>query len=263
MTSFAVAQAAGLLAAHGVSPGDRVGMRLPNVAYFPIIYWAVLRIGAVVVPMNPLLKATEVAYHLADSGTKLMLGWHGFAGAATAGRAEAGAECILVEPRVFDELLAGATPVDDVVDRGDDDPAVIIYTSGTTGQPKGATLTHANLRAGAEVIQHDRDRYDTSSLQLCVSGGSAMPAKVLNGFDEAFGAKVLEGYGLSETTGIASFNTRDRPTKFPLANAAIVMRGPFVVPGYWNRADATETVMNGGWLHTSDIATIDDRNPQL
>ena len=147
----AASQAAGVLRAHGVGPNDRVGMQLPNVPYFPIIYWGALRIGAVVVPMNPLLKGGEVAYHLADSGASVMFGWHGFAEAARAGCDEAGAECILVEPGGLDELLTGADPVDDVVDRADDDPAVIIYTSGTTGQPKGATLTHANLRAGAKV----------------------------------------------------------------------------------------------------------------
>jgi long-chain acyl-CoA synthetase len=350
----AVARAAGLLRAHGVGPGDRIGMQLPNVPYFPIIYWAALRIGAVVVPMNPLLKGGEVAYHLSDASAKAMLGWHGFAEAATAGCADAGAECILVDPDGFDALLAAADPVDDVVDRADDDPAVIIYTSGTTGQPKGATLTHANLRAGAEVgrelidagpdsvalavlplfhvfgmnslmntgviarglltlvprfdpaavlevIQRDgvttfggvptmytallnhpgRDRYDTSSLELCVSGGSAMPVEVLNGFDEAFGAKVLEGYGLSETTGMASFNTRDKERKpgsigVPVGGTEmkvvddddndvaqgergeIVLRGPFVMSGYWGRDDATETVMKGGWFHTGDIATVDE-----
>ena len=52
----AAARAAGLLRAAGVEPGDRVGMQLPNVPYFPIVYYGVLRLGAVVVPMNPLLK---------------------------------------------------------------------------------------------------------------------------------------------------------------------------------------------------------------
>jgi long-chain acyl-CoA synthetase len=350
----AAAQAAGFLRAHGVGTGDRVGMQLPNVPYFPIIYWGALRMGAVVVPMNPLLKGGEVAYHLADSGASVMFGWHGFTEAARAGCDEAGTECILIEPGAFDELLAAAEPAHDVVDRADDDPAVIIYTSGTTGQPKGATLTHANLRAGAEVgrdlvdagpesvalavlplfhvfgmnslmntsvlarglltlvprfdpatvleviqrdrvttfggvptmytallHQPDRDQYDTSSLDLCVSGGSALPVEVLNGFDAAFGAKVLEGYGLSETTGMGSFNTRDRERKpgsigVPVGGTEmkvvddddhevaqgergeIVMRGPFVMSGYWGRDDATESVMRGGWFHTGDIATVDE-----
>ena len=72
-------RAAGLLRAQGVEPGDRVGMQLPNVPYFPIVYFGALRLGAVVVPMNPLLKGREVAYHLCDSGAKVLVAWHGFA----------------------------------------------------------------------------------------------------------------------------------------------------------------------------------------
>src|SRR5438270_10625318 len=106
MLDAAVARAAGLLRARGVSAGDRVGMQLPNVPYFPIIYFGALRVGAVVVPMNPLLKDREVAYHLSDSGAKLMLGWHGFAEAAEGGSEQAGAECILVEPGKSEGLLA-------------------------------------------------------------------------------------------------------------------------------------------------------------
>ena len=126
-----------------------------------------------------------------------------------------------------------------------------------------------------------RDDYDTDSLQLCVSGGSAMPVEVLRGFDEAFGAKILEGYGLSETTGMGSFNQRDRERKpgsigqpvggtemrlvddddndVPVGERGeILMRGPFVMSGYWGRDDATADAMRGGWFHTGDIATVDD-----
>jgi len=324
------------------------------VPYFPIIYYGALRLGAVVVPMNPLLKDREVAYHLSDSGARVMTGWHQFDAPARAGSEEAGAECIVVRPGEFDQMLAGSEGVEDVADRTDDDPAVIIYTSGTTGTPKGATLTHANIRSGAEVgrelvdagpdsvtvatlplfhvfgmnsimnvtvrarglmtlvprfdpgkvlevierdrattfggvptmyaamlHQPDRERYDVSSLDLCVSGGAALPVEVLRGFDTAFGAKVLEGYGLSETNGMGSFNVPDRERKpgsigVPIGGTEmkvvddhdnevpcgepgeIVMRGPFVMTGYWNRAEATEGVMRGGWFHTGDIATVDD-----
>lgn len=349
----AIARAAGLLRAEGVGVGDRVGLQLPNVPTFPIVFYAVLRLGAVAVPMNPLLKAGEIAYHLSDSGARVMVGWHGFEAETRQGCDQAGAQLILDEPPTFQARLAEAVPVDEVVERGDDDPAVIIYTSGTTGTPKGATLTQANLRAGAEVgcelvdagpgsvavatlplfhvfgmnsimnttflarglmtlvprfdptkvlevIERDRattfagvptmysallnhperSRYDTSALELCVSGGSALPVEVLRGFDEAFGAKVLEGYGLSETTGMATFNQRDRERKagsigVPVGGTEvrvvddddhevaagepgeIVLRGPFVMAGYWGRPDATEQVMGGGWFHTGDIATVD------
>jgi long-chain acyl-CoA synthetase len=354
LLSAAVARAAGMLRSRGVQPGDRVGMQLPNVPYFPIVYFGALRLGAVVVPMNPLLKDREVAYHLSDSGARLMVGWHDFASAAQAGSEEAGAECIIAKPGEFEQLLGGAEPVDEVTDRADDDPAVIIYTSGTTGTPKGATLMHSNLQRGAEVardlvdagpdsvavavlplfhvfgmnslmnvavrargmltlvprfepgkvlevIERDgattfggvptmyaallhhpeREHHDISTLNLCVSGGSALPVEVLHGFDEAFGAKVLEGYGLSETTGMGTFNTPDRERKpgsigVPIGGTEIrlvddqdndvpmgepgelLMRGPFVMKGYWNREEATQEVMRGGWFHTGDIATMDE-----
>jgi long-chain acyl-CoA synthetase len=134
----------------------------------------------------------------------------------------------------------------------------------------------------AAMLHHpDRARYDVSSLDLCVSGGAALPVEVLRGFDEAFGCKVLEGYGLSETTGMATFNSPDRERKpgsigAPTGGTEIklvddddnevpqgepgelVMRGPFVMAGYWNRDEATESVMRGGWFHTGDIATVDE-----
>ncbi len=350
----AVARAAGLLRGHGIGAGDRVGMQLPNVPYFPIVYFAALRLGAVVVPMNPLLKDREVAYHLSDSGARVMVGWHEFAQPARGGSEQAGTECTLVSPGEFEQVLEGSEAVEAVAERADDDPGVIIYTSGTTGTPKGAVLTHANLTTSADVardlvnagphsvtvgtlplfhvfgmnsimnvtvvarglltlvprfdpgkvlevierdrattfggvptmyaalLHHpDRERHDVSSLELCVSGGAALPVEVLRGFDQAFDCKVLEGYGLSETNGMASFNLPERERKpgsigVPVGGTEmkvvddqdnevpqgepgeIVMRGPFVMRGYWNREEATESVMRGGWFHTGDIATIDE-----
>ncbi len=350
----AAARAAALLRSHGVGPGDRVGLQLPNVPYFPIVYFGALRLGAVVVPMNPLLKAREVAYALGDSGARVLVAWHAFAGEARGGAEQARAECILVKPGEFEPLLFAAEPVAQTAERADGDPAVIVYTSGTTGAPKGATLTHANLAAGArvgrdlvdagpdsvtvatlplfhvfgmssimnvsmlagglltlvprfepgkvlEVIERDRattfggvptmygallhhperERFDVSTLRLCVSGGASLPVEVLRGFDEAFGCKVLEGYGLSETTGMASFNPPDRERKpgsigVPIGGTEmrvvdddgnalpagergeIVMRGPFVMSGYWNREEATAEAMRDGWFHTGDIAVVDE-----
>lgn len=351
----AVGLLAGLLRDKGIGVGDRVAIQLPNVPYFPVIYWAVLRLGALAVPMNPLLKADEVAYHLSDSGTRIIFGWHDFGQDIQAGATGAGAECILVKPGEFEELLMGGIdPVTEVVERADADPAIVIYSSGTTGRPKGAVLTHANLMAGAktateladigdaavsvaalplfhvfgmnavmnaamlarglitlvprfdptkilEVIQRDKattfagvptmyaallhhpDRgdYDVSGLSICVSGGSAMPVEVLRGFDEAFGTTILEGYGLSESTGMGSFNTVDRERKPGSIGGAVggtemkivdedgnevaqgepgelLMNGPFVMKEYWQRPDETAEALRGGWLHTGDIATVDE-----
>ena len=69
------ARAAGWLRARGLRPGDPVGIMLPNVPQFPVFYYGVLRAGGAVVPMNPLLKAREVAHYLGDSGASLVLAW--------------------------------------------------------------------------------------------------------------------------------------------------------------------------------------------
>jgi long-chain acyl-CoA synthetase len=127
----------------------------------------------------------------------------------------------------------------------------------------------------------EREQHDVSTLELCVSGGAAMPTEVLRAFDEAFGAKILEGYGMSETTGMGSFNLPDRERKpgsigVPIGGTEmrlvdddgddvppgepgeIAMRGPFVMSGYWNNPEATEKVMADGWLRSGDVARVDE-----
>jgi long-chain acyl-CoA synthetase len=142
---------AGLLAAHGVEPGDRVALLLPNVPQFPMLYYGMLRAGAVVVPMNPLLKAREIQYYLEDSGAKLIFAWDATAAEAAKGAEAAGVGFVPVAPAAFDRLLGAQAPAMAVTSRANHDTAVILYTSGTTGRPKGAELTHANLRRNAAV----------------------------------------------------------------------------------------------------------------
>jgi len=133
---------------------------------------------------------------------------------------------------------------------------------------------------GAMLNCKQRAEHDTSSLKLCVSGGSAMPVELMRGFEEAFGCKILEGYGLSETSPVTSFNHPDRERKpgsigtpvdgvemkvvdedgneLPVDEVGeIVIRGHNVMKGYWNRPDATEETIRGGWLHTGDMAKVD------
>src|SRR5438445_3752640 len=80
----ASAHIAGLLHAHGFKPGDRVGIMLPNLPYFPVCYYGVLRAGGIVVPMNVLLKRREVRFYLEDSGAELMFAWWEFGDQARA-----------------------------------------------------------------------------------------------------------------------------------------------------------------------------------
>ncbi len=350
----ASARLASLLRAKGLRRGDRVGIMLPNVPYFAVVYYGVVRAGGVVVPMNVLLKRREVAFYLNHPGAKLLFAWEGFESEATAGAQEAGVECALVVPGGFEQLLAAHEPLQEVAVTEDDDTAVILYTSGTTGTPKGAELTHANLKRNCEtsrrlfglesdaitlgalplfhsfgqtcglnatiaaggtltliprfdpakaleIIQRDRvnlfegvptmygamlhhperERFDVSTLKLCVSGGSAMPVELMRGFEQAFGCRILEGYGLSETSPVASFNPPDGVRKpgsigTPIEGVEmkvvddeggevpqgevgeIVIRGHNVMSGYWNDSDATDAAIREGWLYTGDMATVDE-----
>jgi long-chain acyl-CoA synthetase len=346
----AAGRVAALLAAKGIEPGDRVGLMMPNIPYFPILYYGTLRAGAAVVPMNVLLKGREVSYYLSDSGARLLFAWHGFSEAAEEGAAGTGTEVVLVEPGAFEPLLGEHEPRAEAAKRAGDDTAVILYTSGTTGTPKGAELTHGNLRRNAEIttrslarfsekdvllgalplfhsfgqtctmncavltgatvtmlprfdpekaleiIERDRvsvfqgvptmynallhaegaDATDASCLRLCMSGGAAIPVELIRGFEEKFSCIVLEGYGLSETSPVASFNHPDRERKAgsigtpiegvemklldPLEGVGeIAIRGHNVMKGYWNRAEATaEAIDEDGWFRTGDMAKVDE-----
>ncbi|GAA0927999.1 hypothetical protein GCM10009574_033650 [Streptomyces asiaticus] len=125
------------------------------------------------------------------------------------------------------------------------------------------------------------DGYDLSRIRLAVSGGASLPVDVLHGFERDFGATVLEGYGLSETSPVASFNPPDRPHKagsiglpvrgvefMPVADdgttagrgevGEIAIRGENVMRGYWNRPDATAEAIRDGWFHSGDLARVDE-----
>ena len=104
----ASAHVAGLLRSKGVEPGDRVGIMLPNVPYFPVVYYGVLRLGAVVVPMNVLLKGREVEFYLKDPEAKVLFAWHDFAEAAEKGASGTDAEVVLVKPGEFEDTVGSA-----------------------------------------------------------------------------------------------------------------------------------------------------------
>jgi long-chain acyl-CoA synthetase len=341
------------LQARGVEPGDRVGLVLPNVVSFPVVFYGALLAGAAVVPMNPLLKAREVEYYLRDSGAKVVVALAP-AEPVVEAAGTVGIDAVTVGPALPEELMDGGA-LDAAVDRADDDLAVILYTSGTTGQPKGAELTHANLAGNARttaetllesttddvvmgclplfhvfgltcglnttvlrgstltliprfdgakalsVIERDKvtifegvptmfsamlhsddaDKVDVSSLRLCVSGGSAMPVEVMRSFEETFGCIILEGYGLSETSPVASFNHPHAERKpgsigTPIAGVEmrlvdddgkdvragevgeIAIRGENVMKGYWQRPEDTAKSIPDGWFRTGDLARQDD-----
>jgi len=356
----AAARFATQLTERGVGPGDRVALIMPNVAYFPVAYYAILRLGAVVVPMNPLLKAGEIAFAWRDSGAAVAVVFPQFAPEAEKAAATTGTQVVVTVPQEFEQSLTASEPRDAVHEVDAQDTAVILYTSGTTGQPKGAELSHANLRSNAtttietlmpngpgdvifgglplfhsfgqtcglnaamaggacltllpkfdgeqalQVVAEDRvtiflgvptmymallgvadpQRFDTSSVRVGASGGASLPVEVLRGVERTFGFRLLEGYGLSETSPVASFNHPDRPSKpgsvgtpirgveFALHRpeedgdaegtevaegeiGEIVIRGENVMKGYWNRPEETAEAVRGGWFHSGDLATRD------
>jgi long-chain acyl-CoA synthetase len=146
------------LAAGGLVPGDRIGLQLPNIPWFVVSYFGILKAGGVVVPMNVLLKAPEIAFQLEDSGARALITYAGFAEEAAKAAASAGVTALYVVGEgapaagtAFEALLAGDAPGPQLALRSPADPAVIIYTSGTTGTPKGAVLSHITLYMNADI----------------------------------------------------------------------------------------------------------------
>lgn len=145
----AAAAVAGDLEARGLRAGDRVGLVLPNVPAFPVLFYGILMAGGIAVPMNPLLKSREVAYYIEDSGMSLVYGSPRVGDVVAEAAENAGIPSILVgDLGPTDGALLGS-PLESPVARAADDTAVLLYTSGTTGNPKGAELTHANMSTNA------------------------------------------------------------------------------------------------------------------
>ena len=345
---------AGFLALQGVRPGDHVGVVVPNVPEFAALYYGILRLGAVVVPMDPLLKEREVRHHLEDAGLRLLVAWSTTREVVGPAARSVGADLHLLGPGALDDLVGGAPALDRAEPRLPDDTAVILNTAGTTGQPKGAELTHGNLLRNCEVVVNDlvqltsedvvlgglplfhsfgltaglnaavragaclalltrfsaeaalqtlHDRkvtvlvgvpsmyaamlhaphpreHDVSRLRVGVSGGAAMPVDVLLGFEEAFECLVLEGYGLTESSPVATFNRRDRRRVGSIGLPAkgvelrvvddagadvddgepgeILVRGHNVMKGYWGHPAHTRAAIVDGWLRTGDVGLRDD-----
>ena len=154
--------AAGLRSA-GLAPGQVVALQLPNVPQFLAAYFGALKAGLVVLPLNPLLMAPELEYHLTDSAASMLIGFEGMHAEAAKACETTGVPLYLVSMGTgplpdgvgpFTELVSPAPldePGGDVAARGPDDTAVLVYTSGTTGKPKGAELTHFQLYMNCTV----------------------------------------------------------------------------------------------------------------
>ncbi|MDP9326521.1 MAG: long-chain fatty acid--CoA ligase [Candidatus Dormibacteraeota bacterium] len=360
-------QVANALVDAGLKQGDRVGMMLPNVPQFPVVYFGILKAGMIAVPMNVLLKAPEVEYYLSDSESSAFVYFDMFAAEAVKGAdAVKSVKHMIQVPLVpgteapkgatdLGEFTKGKPATFEMVATDADDICLLIYTSGTTGHPKGAALTNFNLfmcchngthifefhqdsdvimatlpmfhsfglsnvvngcihggitmtllprfdaDKALEIIQRDkvtlflgvptmyfamlnhpeRSTYDTSTLRLCVSGGASIPGEVLKAWEDATGTKILEGYGLSETSPTASFNQLEVGTKVGSIGTPvfgvdmkifdedgkevaqgelgeIVIKGHNIMKEYWRKPEATEESIRNGWFHSGDIGYVDE-----
>ncbi|MDO4898718.1 MAG: AMP-binding protein [Rothia sp. (in: high G+C Gram-positive bacteria)] len=358
-----VAVASRWLTARGVGQGSRVALALPNVPQMVSLYYAALAVGAVAVPLHPLLSAREVQHQVQDAGARLTVVWAGTRVAGELGDLDltainGGNSAV----EVIDSALSfeSQTEADlSIVPVAADDPAVLLYTSGTTGKPKGATLTHANMlsnaRTCAEVFGFKTQDVIFGGLplfhafgqtvsmnavfaagasiallprftpggaaQLCavtgvtvfaavpsmysalavycetdpvlaqqlrgkvrfgISGGAALPASVHADIDRLVGFPVYEGYGLSETAPVVSFNraefglvmgsvgrvlpgvkvqVRDEVGQvLPVGQPGqLWVSGPNVMAGYWGNQQASRAVFDGRWFATGDVARLDDQ----
>ncbi len=375
----------------GVRKGDRVALMLPNSPQFMIAFYAVLKIGGIVVQTNPLYTVYELEHILKDSeaetlitlavlrpkveavkdktplkrviytslasymptllgfGYKLRMRLKGLPTSIPKGR----------NIYTFSELINLLPPEPPKVEiNPKEDVALFQYTGGTTGLPKAAMLTHFNLVAnayqtihwipnlewGKEVIlavlpffhvygmtvamnfstltgskiilvprfnprkivkliqKHrvtlfpgapriyieiinlpDVQNYDLTSVKACISGSAPLPVKVKEEFERLTGAKLVEGYGLSEASPVTHANPILGVNKagsiglpFPDTDAKIVdpetgerempvgepgeliVKGPQVMKGYWKRPEETAKTIRDGWLYTGDIAKMDE-----
>jgi len=366
----------------GIGYGDKVALCCPNLPFFPIVYYGIMKVGAAVVPLNVLFKPREIAYHLSDSDAKAIFVFEGTDELPLADTVKEAfdqvptCEKLIVmtkglmdqSPLAYHETLTQITfdksEKFDIFPTRPDDTCAILYTSGTTGQPKGAELTHLNLYsnvtttflihlpmldftdgeqktclitlplfhttgqtvqmntqiyAGHRIIllprfdpqatldamvaervnfwvgvptmywallrYVDETGYDISrireTMKVCSSGGAPMPVEVMKEFQERFGVRVMEGYGLSETSPLACFNHFERPSKpgkvgqqifgvdvrcfddddreVPRGQRGeIVIRGTNVMKGYYKRPEATAEAFRNGWFHTGDIGILDE-----
>jgi long-chain acyl-CoA synthetase len=371
-------QIANLLVSRGIKPGDKVALSCPNLPFFPIVYYGILKAGAVVVPLNVLLKGREIAYHLGDSEAKayfcfqgtpdLPMGTEGHAGFEQADgcehffmiTADPAGDSPVEGTETMGAAMSQQSPVFESVLTAETDSAVILYTSGTTGKPKGAELSHSNLvlnalestrmlgadpsgerhlvtlplfhsfgssvqmnagfssastlvllprfdaQAAVKLLEAENITFFAgvptmywgllgaledsavdvdkvaANLRIACAGGASLPVEIIKEFKARFKVDIYEGYGLSETSPVATFNQKDRPAKpgsigYPIWGidvklidadwntvegadevGEIAIRGHNIMKGYYNRPDETAEVMNNGWFRSGDLARRDE-----
>ncbi len=380
---------ANALTAMGVKKGDRVALYLPNCPQYIIGYYAILKIGAIVAPNNPLYVPRELEFQLNDAGAETIVCLSRFYPNVQKVRATTKLRNVIVTnvkeyfppvlktlftlavekkeghrvtldlgDRWFQDVLAAAPSTRPNVEVKPEDTAVLLYTGGTTGVPKAAEITHKNLVANALMsrewivrpnggqdavmtalplyhsyamttcmnlavvinaamvlipnpreLDHvlkcidrhkptmfpgvptmyvainnypDLAKYNLKSIKACVSGAAGLPVEVQKKFQDLTGARLVEGYGLSEATPVTHANPvfgenrigtigvpwPDTEAKVvdietgknempPGESGELIIKGPQVMKGYWNKPEETRQTLRDSWLYTGDIAVMD------
>ena len=353
-----VLQTMAMLRSNGVQAGDRVAIQLPKGLPFVYLHLAVMRLGAISLPLNTGYPIHELVYFLQDSGARLLFTEPHLQASVQARAVELPdlQACMVVDAtpkHAFDQMLAPHSPADAAHIPLPDDPhatCLMIYTSGTTGRPKGAELTHRNLtanldslheawgwrsddvllhvlplfhihgllvalhaalNAGATTIMplrfepmqalellvnrpcsvfmavptiHRRlveaphgGRYSLRQMRLVTSGSDRLPDDLFTQFEQAFGVRLLERYGMSETGMILSnplhgerrvgsvglplpgveVRIVDPATETPLPDGEVgevQVRGANVCKGYWRQPEKSAAAFTAdGWLRTGDL----------
>jgi len=369
----------------GVKAGDRVALIMPNFPAYVIAHFAAMRIGAVLVPTNPLYVERELAYQLDNAGAETAVVFDKLLPRLLQVKDKTPVKRIVVTqvkdflPPVlgflyglknksavvtdasaslwlYSDLMKKKCPSVEERNVLPQDTAILLYTGGTTGVSKGAELNHRNLvvnviqtKTWLWSIEDKRERLlcvlpffhsygmttglhlsvacsstmillprfelsdvmkaikktrptifcgvpsmynainhypgvskkDVGSIRLCVSGGSGLPSAVQNAFEALTGGKLVEGYGLSETSPVTHVNPIsgkgkngtiglplpdtdaiivDPETRQPMAAGEageLALKGPQVMRGYWKMPEETAQVLKDGWFYTGDIAAMD------
>ncbi len=375
-----VGKAASALSQTGLKKGQRMAIMLPNCPQYVVVYYAILKIGGIVVNVNPMYVERELEFQLKDAGVEMILALRDYyPRLQTVKRATSLKTIILSDldetgaekhsPKSGPEELKEVLGYSELLEMGRRLPppfvkvdpgevAVLQYTGGTTGFSKGAMLTHRNLIAdvfqcvswncdavrGEErmlavlpffhaygmtvamneaiqlgammiilprfnvddaleainlyqptrfpgvptmymgIMNHPQiQKYNVSSIRVCSAGSAPMPVEAQKRFEELTGAKISEGYGLTEASPVTHANPFLGKRKIgsiglprPDVDSKIVdletgekdlapgelgelcIRGPQVMQGYWNRPEETSKTLRNGWLYTGDIAYMDE-----
>jgi long-chain acyl-CoA synthetase len=283
-------QVANAIQAAGIKPGERIGLMLPNIPQFPVIYYGILKAGCVVVPMNVLLKAPEVAFYLGDSEASAFFYFEMFADEAQKGAAQVPS----VKKSIHVTAMPGAAVPEGATGLGDfvagqpmtfdtvatmpDDTCVLLYTSGTTGKPKGAELTNFNIfycsHMGTHLFEYNDDDVVLATLPFFHSFGQV---NVMNGsihaggtmtllprFDADKALQVMQRDGVTIFLGVptmyfALLNHPERTT-YDISRLRLCVSGGAAIPqeviNAWKQATGTVILEGYGLSETSPTATF-------